>query len=62
MIQGSRIDGKINGICINRTLKLKNLCWNNVTLKNILLLLHIIIIPPSGDVTNVKGHEVNPPL
>ena len=31
---------------------------NNVTSKNILLVLYtiIIIIPPSGDVINVKGH------
>ena len=28
----------------------------NVTLNIILLVLHIIIIPPSGDVTDVKGH------
>ena len=31
-------------------------CLNNVTLNNILLVLHIIIIPPSGDVTDVKVH------
>ena len=31
-------------------------CWNNVTLKTILLVLSIIIIPPLGDVTDVKGH------
>ena len=31
-------------------------CINNVTSKNILLVHYIVIIPPSGDVTDVKGH------
>ena len=39
-----------------------DLCWNNVTWKNIILVIYIIIIPPSGDVTDVKGHEINPSL
>ena len=32
-------------------------CWNNVTSKNILLVLHIIIIPPSG---YARGNIINP--
>ena len=40
--------------------------WDNVTLKNILLVLYIIIIPPLGyaiDVKfHVKGHAVNPSM
>ena len=31
-------------------------CINNLTSKNILLVLYIVIIPPLGDVIDVKGH------